>query len=303
MQTILLLKSAFLCVSRFFGLSSFDTVTTLILNRLASFLPFFEVIPEIVSLYGHLETIIHLKKHYKTIILSDLHLGMPHAKVNELIQFLRSVSCERLILNGDIIDGWYIHKHPKCAWRSDLMRLFRTISEMMKNSTSDVIYTYGNHDDFMQRYVGKVIVGIKVFRDFTLSSGGKKFLVTHGDCFDTVNRKATWLSKVGASCYEFLLFINEFYNKYRAFRHKQPFSFAQVIKRWTKKLVSNFTNFEKQITDFAVKNNYDGIICGHIHHPEDTHLGNIRYLNSGDWIENKSVLIEDEDQNWKVLMA
>ena len=97
--------------------------------------------------------------------------------------------------------------------------------------------------------------------------------------------------------------MNEFYNKYRAFRHKQPFSFAQVIKRWTKKLVSNFTNFEKQITDFAVKNNYDGIICGHIHHPEDTHLGNIRYLNSGDWIENKSVLIEDEDQNWKVLMA
>lgn len=256
-----------------------------------------------VSLYHYKETAMQLKKHYKTIILSDLHLGMPHAKVNELIQFLRSVSCERLILNGDIIDGWYIHKHPKCAWRSDLMRLFRTISEMMKNSTSDVIYTYGNHDDFMQRYVGKVIVGIKVFRDFTLSSGGKKFLVTHGDCFDTVNRKATWLSKVGASCYEFLLFLNEFYNKYRAFRHKQPFSFAQVIKRWTKKLVSNFTNFEKQITDFAVKNNYDGIICGHIHHPEDTHLGNIRYLNSGDWIENKSVLIEDEDQNWKVLMA
>ena len=159
-----------------------------------------------VSLYHYKETAMQLKKHYKTIILSDLHLGMPHAKVNELIQFLRSVSCERLILNGDIIDGWYIHKHPKCAWRSDLMRLFRTISEMMKNSTADVIYTYGNHDDFMQRYVDKVTVGIKVLRDFTLISGGKKFFVTHGDCFDTVNRKATWLSKVGASCYEFLLY-------------------------------------------------------------------------------------------------
>lgn len=243
------------------------------------------------------------KQHYRTIVLSDLHLGMPHAKVNELIQFLSSVTCERLILNGDIIDGWYIRKHPKCAWRGDLMRFFRIISDMMKNDTNDVIYTYGNHDDFMQRYLDKIVVGIKVLKDFALSSGGKRYFVTHGDCFDTVSRKATWLSKLGASCYEFLLFLNGFYNKYRALRHKQPYSFAQAIKRWTKKLVSNFTNFEKQITDFAVKNNYDGIICGHIHHPEDTYLGNIHYLNSGDWIENKSVLIEDENQCWKVLMA
>ena len=243
------------------------------------------------------------KQHYRTIVLSDLHLGMPHAKVNELIQFLSSVTCERLILNGDIIDGWYIRKHPKCAWRGDLMRFFRVISDMMKNDTNDVIYTYGNHDDFMQRYLDKIVVGIKVLKDFALFSGGKRYFVTHGDCFDTVNRKATWLSKLGASCYEFLLFLNGFYNKYRALRHKQPYSFAQAIKRWTKKLVSNFTNFEKQITDFAVKNNYDGIICGHIHHPEDTYLGNIHYLNSGDWIENKSVLIEDENQCWKVLMA
>lgn len=243
------------------------------------------------------------RQHYKTIILSDLHLGMPHAKVNELIDFLRSVTCERLILNGDIIDGWYISKHPECSWRSDLMRLFRTISDMMKNNTSDVIYTYGNHDDFMKRYVGKVVVGIKVFKDFTIQSGGKRFFITHGDCFDTVSRKATWLSKIGASCYELLLFLNGYYNRYRTMRNKKPFSFARLIKRWTKKLVSNFTKFEKQITDYAVKNNYDVVICGHIHNPEDIYLGNIRYLNSGDWIDNKSVLVEDENQYWKVVMG
>ncbi|MBM6865492.1 UDP-2,3-diacylglucosamine diphosphatase [Bacteroides caecigallinarum] len=240
-------------------------------------------------------------KHYNTIILSDLHLGMPHAKVNELIRFLRSVTCERLILNGDIIDGWYISRHPKCPWRNDLMRLFRVISDMMKNNTSDVIYTYGNHDDFMRRYLGKVVVGIKVLKDYTVLSNGKRFFVTHGDCFDTVNRKASWLSKLGALCYEFLLFLNVFYNKYREMRHKAPFPFAKIIKRRTKKLVSNFTKFEKRITDFAVNNNYDGVVCGHIHHPEDTYLDNVRYLNSGDWIDNKSVVVEDEDRCWKVL--
>lgn len=242
-----------------------------------------------------------LKQHYKTIILSDLHLGMPHSKVNELIAFLRSVTCERLVLNGDIIDGWYIDKHPQCKWRSELRRILCTIYEMMEDRTSDVIYMYGNHDDFMERYVGKTILGISVLRDFTIQSGEMRYFVTHGDCFDTVNRKATWLSKVGASCYEFLLFLNGYYNRCRILFGKQPYSFAHAIKVWTRKLVSNFTNFEKQITDFAVKNDYDGVICGHIHNPEDTLLGNVRYLNSGDWIENKSVLVEDEDQYWKVL--
>lgn len=244
-----------------------------------------------------------VKKHYKTIILSDLHLGMPHAKVKELVRFLRSVTCERLILNGDIIDGWYISKHPKCSWRNDLMSLFRVITEMMENNTSDVIYTYGNHDDFMQKYLGKVILGIKVVKNFTILSGGKKFFVTHGDCFDTVNRKANWLSKIGASCYELLLFLNGFYNKYRMRRNKKPFSFAQVMKRWTKRIVSNFTGFEKKIVDFALKNEYDGVICGHIHQPEDMYMDNIRYLNSGDWIYNKSVVIEDDNDCWKVVTA
>ena len=244
-----------------------------------------------------------LKKHYKTIILSDLHLGMPHSKVSELIQFLSSVTCERLILNGDIIDGWYINKHPKCRWRSDLMLMFRTIMKMMEDKTSNVIYTYGNHDDFMKRYISKTILGICVLSNFTIVSGGKRFFVTHGDFFDTGNRKATWISKVGASCYELLLLLNEYYNKGCAFLKKEPFYFAHAIKKWTKKLVSNFTNFEKQIVDFAIKNDYDGVICGHIHNPEDTYLGNIRYLNSGDWIENKSVLVEDENQCWKVFMV
>lgn len=243
-----------------------------------------------------------VKKHYKTIILSDLHLGMPHAKVDELIQFLRSVTCERLLLNGDIIDGWYISKHPKCMWRGDLMRLFRALLEMIRSDAPDVIYIYGNHDDFMRRYAEKEVAGIKVMKDFTVSSGGKRFFVTHGDCFDSVNRKATWLSKIGASCYEFLLFINVFYNKYRAWRHKEPFSFAQVLKRWTKKIVSNFTKFEERITDFAVKNGYDGIVCGHIHHPEDRCFGRLRYLNSGDWIYNMSVVVEDENRCWRVVI-
>ena len=241
------------------------------------------------------------KKHYRTVILSDLHLGLPHAKVNEMISFLRSLTCERLILNGDILDGWYIRKHPRCGWRKDCSRLYRVIAEMAEKYATEVIYTCGKHDDFLKSRVPMHIGKIRVVQDFALISAGRNYFVTHGDCFDSVTRHATWLSRLGASCYELLLRLNQVYNRYRAYRRKAPFSFAQAIKKWVKDTVSSFTDFEKQLTEFATAHHYGGIICGHIHHPENTYVGDIHYLNSGDWVETKSALVEDDQEHWQVI--
>lgn len=242
-----------------------------------------------------------IKKHYRTVVVSDLHLGLPHAKVNEMILFLRSLTCERLILNGDILDGWYIRKHPQCGWRSDCLRLYRAVSEMIEQCATEVIYTCGNHDDFWRAHVPTHFGPVRIVEDYVLSSGDRQYFVTHGDCFDAVTRRATWLSRLGASCYELLLQLNQVYNRYRAYRRKAPYSFARALKKWVKDTVSSFTDFEKKLTDFASGHQYGGIICGHIHYPENRFIGDIHYLNSGDWVESQSALVEDEQAHWQVV--
>lgn len=167
----------------------------------------------------------YLRKHYRTIVLSDIHLGTTHSKVEEVSQLLRSVNCDKLILNGDIIDGWH----------------------MKKNGT----------------------------------------------------RK--WLALLGDMGYTFLLWFNGWYNKYRTWRGKPYFSLSQRIKQKVKSAVSYISDFEKTLSDFALARKYDGIICGHIHHPDNTYYGKIHYLNSGDWVETMSALAEDENGNWSIL--
>lgn len=243
----------------------------------------------------------YLRKHYRTIVLSDIHLGTTHSKVEEVSQLLRSVNCDKLILNGDIIDGWHMKKNGTRKWQPAHTQFFKIIMKLMENCGTAVIYVRGNHDDFLDNLAPIRFANIQIVKDYVLKSGDKVYFVTHGDIFDRVTTQMKWLALLGDMGYTFLLWFNGWYNKYRAWKGKPYFSLSQRIKQKVKSAVSYILDFEKTLSDFALARKYDGIICGHIHHPDNCYYGKIHYLNSGDWVETMSALAEDENGNWSIL--
>lgn len=241
------------------------------------------------------------RKFYKTVVISDAHLGNKHAKVAELTDFLRSVDCERLILNGDIIDGWQLRKSGEKKWLPAYTKIFKIIMKMMENKGTKVIYIMGNHDDFLSNVIPMTFSNIHIMRDYVLDCGERRFFITHGDVFDNVSTNMKWLAKLGDLGYHILLFFNQFYNRYREWRGKPYYSFSQAMKDKVKRAVASASGFEMMVVEVAKAKRCDGVICGHIHRPEDRMIGNIRYLNSGDWVETMSALVESEGGEWNVV--
>ena len=242
-----------------------------------------------------------LRPYYRTIVLSDIHLGTSHSKVAEVSHFLSTVNCDRLILNGDIIDGWHLQKSGVKRWNAEHTRFFKVIMKMMEKCGTEIIYVRGNHDDFLDNLAPLHFSNIRIVKDYTLESAGRRYFVTHGDVFDKVTTEMKWLAKLGDVGYTLLLWLNGFYNRYRALKGKPYFSLSQAIKQKVKTAVSYISDFETVLVDFARQRQCDGVICGHIHHPENRMIGGIHYLNSGDWVETMSALTEDEQGNWQVV--
>ena len=241
------------------------------------------------------------RPHYKTIVISDVHLGSTHSKVNEVSRFLATVDCDRLILNGDIIDGWQLQKSGIKRWKHEHTRFFKVLMKMMENRSTEIIYVRGNHDDFLDSLVPFRFASISVVRDCIIESAGRRYFVTHGDAFDKVTSHMKWVAKLGDAGYTMLLWMNGWYNRYRARRGKPYFSISQAIKQKVKSAVSYISDFEDVLADFARSRQCDGVICGHIHHPENRMMDGIHYLNSGDWVETLSALTETEDGRWNVV--
>lgn len=233
---------------------------------------------------------------YKTIIVSDVHLGMKDAKVKELISYLSERPTKTLILNGDIIDGWRIRRSGK--WKKKYTRFWKYLIRISLNTK--IIYLKGNHDDFLENITPFGFANFRVLNDCTIKSGTKKYFVIHGDVFDSVTKTLVWLSKFGASGYTILLAYNRFYNRRRLKKGLPYKSVSQEIKRKVKMAANVVGNFEEKAIALAKNMEYDGIICGHIHTPADKMLDGIHYLNSGDWVETMSALTEDFDGNWKI---
>ena len=142
---------------------------------------------------------------------------------------------------------------------------------------------------------------LSIQKDMILESGGRKYFVTHGDVFDSVTSNMKWVAKLGDFFYNILLKINWLYNRWQSLRGKPYYSFSQEIKAKVKKAVSNASNFDQMLSDMARTKGCDGVICGHIHRPEDRMIDGIHYLNSGDWVETLSGLVEDYEGKWKVV--
>jgi UDP-2,3-diacylglucosamine pyrophosphatase LpxH len=239
------------------------------------------------------------ENHYKTIIISDVHLGTKNSKAKELVRYLKKNTCDRLILNGDIIDSWRLKRSGK--WKKKHTRFVRVVIKMMQKIKTEVIYVRGNHDDFLDTMIPMEIGNFTIKKDYILQSNGKKFYITHGDVFDSITTNLKWLAKLGDVGYTFLLWLNKVYNNRRIKKGLPYYSLSQSIKQKVKSAVSYISDFEKELVKLAEYKNCDGIICGHIHHPSIAQYGSITYMNSGDWVESLSALVEDFDGNWKII--
>lgn len=240
-----------------------------------------------------------MKKHYKTIILSDIHLGIRNSRVKEVVDFLQAHTCDTLILNGDVIDGWQLRKSG--VWKKKHTQFFRILMKYMHKYQTKIIYLRGNHDDFLDEILPFSFGSFIIKRTHILQSGFKKYYVVHGDIFDTVTTRLKWLARLGDTGYTFLLWLNRHYNFYRTKRGLPYYSLSQVVKAKVKSAVSFISDYEEQLCEVARLNHCDGVICGHIHQPADKTIEGIHYLNSGDWVETMSALTETESGEWKVV--
>jgi len=230
----------------------------------------------------------------RTVFLSDIHLGTEDSKALEVVHFLKHIECEKLVLNGDIIDGWALKRGAR--WRGRHSRVIRKILKMMEKDHTEVIYLRGNHDDILERFLPLAFGRLKVTKEHIhVSAAGVRYLVVHGDGFDSVSTKHKWLASLGAVGYDSLLKVNRVYNRWRAWRGKEYYSISKRVKAKVKSAVSFVDKYEELLQDLARHKKCDGIICGHIHTPEDKKVGDIHYLNSGDWVESLTAIIEHHD--------
>ena len=235
----------------------------------------------------------------RTVILSDVHLGTPHSKADEVTHFLKHTRCDRLILNGDIIDGWRLRRDGQ--WTKAHTRFVRRVLTMVQKRDTDVIYLRGNHDDFLARLLPMQFENISLVEDYIHESPSGRYLVLHGDVFDGVVKNMVFLAHLGDMGYALLLRLNRAYNWFRKLRGKEYFSLSQAIKARVKQAVSFIGKFEDQVAALARDRGCRGVICGHIHTPADKMIGDVHYLNSGDWVESLTAIVEHHDGRFELI--
>lgn len=235
--------------------------------------------------------------HYKTVVISDVHIGTKDSKVKELTEFLKKHTFDKLILNGDIIDGWNLKRFGK--WRKRDTKFLRYLFKLSEKT--QIVYIRGNHDDFLEKFIPFKLKNISITNEITIYSNNNKYLVIHGDIFDLINKKFKWIAKLGGMGYNFLLWVNRIYNKYREKKGLPYYSLSNKIKKEIKFALNYIHNFENKMIDYCKSKNYNGVITGHIHHAEKKTIKNIQYMNSGDWVESKTALVETKEENWKII--
>jgi UDP-2,3-diacylglucosamine pyrophosphatase LpxH len=230
---------------------------------------------------------------YRTIFMSDLHLGTRSCQAELVLDFLRHHDADRIFLVGDIIDGWRL----RGGWywpqtHNDVMqKLLRKVRR-----GAHMIFVPGNHDEFARQFFGLSFGGIEIRRNaMHVAADGRRYWVTHGDEFDVVVRHAKWLAFFGDWAYDTAIFINTHFNRIRRAFGFGYWSFSAWAKLKVKNAVNFIGAFEKELAAEAKRRGADGVICGHIHHAAIKELDGVTYVNTGDFVESCSVVVEHED--------
>ena len=236
---------------------------------------------------------------FRTIFVSDIHLGTRGCKADFLLDFLKHTESEKLFLVGDIIDGWRLKK--TWFWTQAHNDVVQKVLRKARKGT-EVIYVPGNHDEFARDFLDQEFGQIKVVRDAMHETiDGRKFLVAHGDECDGVMIYAKWLAILGDTAYVTALTLNTWFNAVRR-RFGLPYwSLSKYLKHKVKNAVQFISNYEHSMARMARERGADGIVCGHIHHAEIREIDGITYLNDGDWVEGCTALVEHFDGRWEIL--
>jgi UDP-2,3-diacylglucosamine pyrophosphatase LpxH len=239
------------------------------------------------------------RRSLELAVLSDIHLGTYGCRADEVLQYLRSIKPKKLILNGDIVDGWQFKKK---YWPVSHTKVLKEVLNLASKGTK-VYYLPGNHDEVFRRFVGYKLGNIKVENKVVLDLDGKLAWFFHGDVFDVTMQHSRWLTRLGSESYDFLIWLNYHVNRLMEVLGKEKKSFSKQIKNGVKSAVKYINQFEELCADIAIEKKYDYVVCGHIHQPEirkiDKEKGSVVYLNSGDWIENLTAL-EYHKEKWSI---
>jgi UDP-2,3-diacylglucosamine pyrophosphatase LpxH len=231
------------------------------------------------------------KRKVDIVVLSDVHLGTYGCHSEELLRYLKTVKPKKLILNGDIIDMWQFNKR---YWPKSHMQVVKHITGLLAKGVK-IIYLPGNHDEMLRKFAGLKLGSFRIANKVVLNlKDGKRAWIFHGDVFDVTMQHSKWLAKLGAGGYDMLILINAFVNWCLEKLGREKISLSKKVKDSVKSAVKFINKFESTAADIAISNEYDYVVCGHIHQPEIreivTDKGSVTYLNSGDWVENLTTL-------------
>jgi UDP-2,3-diacylglucosamine pyrophosphatase LpxH len=239
------------------------------------------------------------RQRYRTIWISDIHLGTRGCNADMLIDFLDSTDSETMYLVGDIIDGWRLKKrfywpaaHNDIVWR---------VLKRAKRGTR-IVYIPGNHDEMLRPYAGLDLGGVQIRRNAIHETvDGRRLLVLHGDEFDTIMLAHRWLAHVGDFAYEVMMKLNYVVNRARTAMGLPYWSLSKMAKHKVKNAVEFISKFEEIVAHEAAQRGVDGVVCGHIHTAEIRDIAGIEYYNDGDWVEGCTALVEHFDGRMEVL--
>ena len=238
---------------------------------------------------------------YRSVFISDTHLGTRGCRSGFLADFLAQTSCQHLFLVGDIIDGWRLRK--SWYWDATHDDVLRQIVRHAR-AGANVTYIPGNHDEMFRSWlpIGLEICGIKLCRESEhITADGKRLLILHGDEFDSVVRYARFLALLGDWAYTAALSMNRWFNVGRRLLGYPYWSLSAWLKRQVKEAVKAIDRFEIAVADEARRRGFDGVVCGHIHHAEMRDVNGILYMNDGDWVESCTALVEHHDGTFELI--
>jgi len=238
---------------------------------------------------------------YRAIFISDIHLGSRHSQADALLEFMKDNESESLYLVGDIIDGWALKR--RWVWPQEHSDVIQKLLRKARKGTH-VTYVLGNHDEFVRSFLPLSLGdNLSIVNETTFTGrDGRRYLVTHGDFFDSITMTKKWLAKFGDISYTLLLKLNRPINMLRRLvGYRRYWSLSNYAKQSVKKAVMFIDDYETILAMEARRRHLDGVICGHIHHAEHKQIDGVTYLNCGDWVESCSAIAETMEGEWQII--
>ncbi len=237
-----------------------------------------------------------MNNQFRTIVISDLHLGSKSSRSKELNNFLKQYKCDNLILNGDIIDRHYFKK--KGFLNKKHIRLYNRLLKVIKDNNTKITIVLGNHDADFQYLKDYQTKNFQIVKDLVYQSGNKHYYIVHGDFYDIISKYFHWLTKMGKAGYQPALWLSKTLGSYFP---SNGHSLSTILKLKLQNTLDYITDFEKQLVKVAKIHNCQGVICGHSHVAAIKEIDELQYLNSGDWIDSLSALVEDYEGDWNLI--